>query len=274
MDTIYKFERDALGDEPFFARKKTRNIGYRKHWHSYFEIMYYNGCKGVCIINGEAIPITERCLFLLTPKDFHEIQAEDRQDSFSINLSFCEQIVDERLMCKLNLGPFVINDVSDYMVATITELYEVYNGKSAFREELLEKLLNALLIYIFEAGQCVIGHSTEIHPAVQEAILYMLIHPTEEYSLTDIAKNNGISSSYLSRLFHRGAGVSFKQYQLNLRIEHAKRLLEERNKSVLDVCYESGFHTLSQFNRMFKKATGVSPSHWRKIKQKKGRDPV
>jgi len=50
------------------------------------------------------------------------------------------------------------------------------------------------------------------------------------------------------------------------RLRLAKRHMLQHNRSISQACYESGFSSLNYFSRAFKKAEGVSPSHWKKQK--------
>jgi AraC-like DNA-binding protein len=59
-------------------------------------------------------------------------------------------------------------------------------------------------------------------------------------------------------------GRGFKEWLNDTRIEHAKRLLLESDLPILEICYECGYNTPSQFIRMFKRSTEVSPSEYRK----------
>ena len=47
--TIYKFERDMLRGESIHVQKKRDHTWFKKHWHNYFEIIYYKNCVGECI---------------------------------------------------------------------------------------------------------------------------------------------------------------------------------------------------------------------------------
>ena len=261
--TIYKFERSMLHGEAIHINKKVDRTWYRKHWHNYYEIIFYRNCVGYCILNGEKFELSDNCLFLLTPKDFHEVVTEDRPDSHSFIISFSEQIVDKAILDALTAGPFTLYGLSGGMEAQIEELYEIFKGKSGYRERHLSHLFNCLLIGILENGEYVSSIPQDINPIVRESISLMLINPAEAFSLDYFAQKFNISKTYFSHLFHESTGVSFKRYLTALRLECAKRMLEEKDLPIIDVGYECGFNTPSQFIRAFKKAVGSPPSEYR-----------
>lgn len=262
-NTIYKFERNMLHDEHLAVSKREYHTCFKKHWHNYYEIIFYENCTGFCILNGEKFPITENCLFLLTPKDFHEIKTEDKPDSYSVIISFSEQIVDKKLLDTLTASPIVLYEIQDLLFTQIEELFKIYKKDSPYRELHLKHIFNDILIRIIEKGQPIANISSDIHLVIRDSIAYMLTHPTENITLETLSERYGISKTYFSHLFHDNTGVSFKQYLLTLRIEYAKRMLEDNELSIIDVAFECGFHTPSQFNRTFKKMTGMTPSEYR-----------
>lgn len=264
---IYKFERDLLRGENIHVQKKRERTRYKKHWHSYFEIIYYKNCVGECNLNGKGYPVRGECLFLLTPKDFHEILTEEREGSCSVILSFVEQAVDKRLLDALTAGPVVFYDLPALLCAQIEEMAEVFRSDSPYRKQHLEHLLNLILIATLEHGKAADATARDLNPIVRESISYMLTNPAEQITLQTLAERFSVTPTYFSRLFHRSTGIAFKQYLTTLRIECAKRMLEERELSVIDVGFECGFQTPSQFVRSFKAHEGMTPSAYRAQKK-------
>ncbi len=99
------------------------------------------------------------------------------------------------------------------------------------------------------------------HRAVLRAKEYLHDHYASNVSLDDLATASGLSSFRLSRLFASSVGVPPHQYQLQLRVEQAKRLLLKGNQ-VSDIAYQVGFFDLSHFSRHFKRYVGVSPGRY------------
>ena len=77
-----------------------------------------------------------------------------------------------------------------------------------------------------------------------------------------LAASLRMSYRHFRRLFQQCTGVPPGQYLLNLRINRAKRLLEEP-LTIAEVAYRAGFSDPYYFSRLFKQKTGVSPKKWR-----------
>lgn len=86
----------------------------------------------------------------------------------------------------------------------------------------------------------------------------------EDISLALVARYCGVSEGHLSRMFHHATGLTFREYLAQVRIDHAKALLLHSGKGVTEIAYESGFQSLSQFHRVFRKAFGSTPGAMRR----------
>ena len=252
-----------LKGEDINLQKKTDHTWYKKHWHNYFEIIYYKNCMGYCSLNGINYELKDNCLFFLTPKDFHEIATKEIADSYSLIISFSEQIVDKKILELLTEESIVIYDLPTLLSKQIDALYEVFLNRSIYRDAHLKHLLNCILIRILEIGQRVSATAKDIHPIVRESISYMLTNPSEHITLDTFSAKFGITKTYFSHLFRESTGVSFKQYLTSLRMECAKRMLAEKELPIIDVGFECGFLTPSQFSRSFKQNMGMTPSEYR-----------
>ena len=97
-------------------------------------------------------------------------------------------------------------------------------------------------------------------------------HATEELSLTEVARAVNISAGHLSEKFRQVTGVNFVDYVARVRFEQACRFLRETDDAISEIAFRVGFQSLSQFNRVFKKLSGKSPSTYRRavIRQETG----
>ena len=93
---------------------------------------------------------------------------------------------------------------------------------------------------------------------------YLLKNYRQKISLNDMADMLHMTPTSFSRFFSVKNGKPLMQFIAELRIRHACTLLTEEEMTVEQICYESGFNTLSNFNRKFREITGKKPLQYRK----------
>jgi AraC family transcriptional regulator len=94
---------------------------------------------------------------------------------------------------------------------------------------------------------------------------YMLGHLSDQVTLADIAEVAGCSERHLLREFQKSEGTSPMKYIQNRRIEHAKRLLSQGTLSLAEIAHACGFPYVQHFTTAFGRATGLTPSHYRRL---------
>ncbi|WP_181995505.1 AraC family transcriptional regulator [Clostridium sp. AM58-1XD] len=92
---------------------------------------------------------------------------------------------------------------------------------------------------------------------------YVRTHLGEDISLQDLADYSQMSPSYVSRLFKKHLNIGFVEYLNTLRINRAKRLLEDTQMTVEQVGFQVGFNNVRSFMRLFKQYEGTSPGQYR-----------
>jgi AraC family transcriptional regulator len=93
---------------------------------------------------------------------------------------------------------------------------------------------------------------------------WMAEHVAEEFTLDRLAAQAGLSKFYFNRLFKNAMGMSPSRYQINLRMDEARRLLRETKKSVVEVALDVGYANPSHFAQLFRRETGLAPSDYRR----------
>jgi len=96
-------------------------------------------------------------------------------------------------------------------------------------------------------------------------------HSGEELSLQRVARAVNIHPNYLSEKFKHVTGMNFVEYIACTRFKEACRLLRDGDSKISDVAFAAGFQSLSQFNRVFKRLSGKSPTQFRAAKRVVGR---
>jgi AraC family transcriptional regulator len=99
---------------------------------------------------------------------------------------------------------------------------------------------------------------------LKEVTDWMAQHITEDLKLDQLAAQVGLSKFHFDRLFKRAIGLSPSGYQIDLRMNEARRLLRETKKSILDVALDVGYTNPSHFAKLFRRENGLTPSKYRR----------
>ena len=89
-------------------------------------------------------------------------------------------------------------------------------------------------------------------------------------SLPNVAKAAGLSAGHLSEKFKNVTGSKFVDYVARLRFEKACEYLAKGDRRISEIAFAVGFQSLSQFNRIFKKLSGKSPTAYRRMFRQNG----
>ena len=99
--------------------------------------------------------------------------------------------------------------------------------------------------------------------AIWKAREYIEEHADEELSLTQVAKVVNMNANHLSEKFKQVTGTNFVEYVARTRFANACDLLRKSNLRISEIAFAAGFQSLSQFNRVFKRFSGKSPTQCR-----------
>ena len=100
---------------------------------------------------------------------------------------------------------------------------------------------------------------------VSMAVQYIKEHYQEQISLEDAASAGNVSPNYLSKLFRNEMGIGFLDYLTQIRLKESEKLLEGTNLSIREIAAKVGYLDEKYYSKLFKKATGIKPSEYRRI---------
>ncbi len=103
----------------------------------------------------------------------------------------------------------------------------------------------------------------QVKPAIAIVCDFLQAHCEENVSLAKLSQISGLSRFYLSRLFQREIGLSLNAYQLQFRIDRAKKLLIDEIP-IAQVASKTGFYDQSHFSQYFKRLVGTTPKNYQK----------
>lgn len=96
-----------------------------------------------------------------------------------------------------------------------------------------------------------------------QVLEYINDHLHQDIKLVDLAALLGISQFHFSYLFKQSIGTTPYQYLLKQRIEQAKRLLKQTDRSIMDIAFLCGFNSHSHLSKQFRQLTGMTPKAYR-----------
>lgn len=99
---------------------------------------------------------------------------------------------------------------------------------------------------------------------LSEITSYIKEHYESELSLDQVAKKFGYSSAYLSRMFQKYAGINYKAFVQNVRVEKAHQVLLDSDCTISEIAFAHGFPNSKAMSRAFQKKYGIVPSEYRK----------
>ena len=102
------------------------------------------------------------------------------------------------------------------------------------------------------------------NPAIEKIIAYSFKHFLEPISLSEIAAVAEMSVPGFCRFFKKNIKKTYFNFLQELRIGHACKLLNDTEKPILEICYDSGYNSWAHFSKQFKQIKGMAPSAYRK----------
>lgn len=102
-----------------------------------------------------------------------------------------------------------------------------------------------------------------IRDAVKQAVEYINSHYFEELSLTSLAEQFNVESSYFSKIFRQETGETVMVYITRLRIEKAQEYMKKQEISLTEIAFLVGYDDYTYFSRVFRKMVGKSPRDYR-----------
>jgi len=129
--------------------------------------------------------------------------------------------------------------------------------------DILNMLENAKDFTLLNAEGFVLDTELEDNNRINVIFNFVKNEFKRNIALEEIADVVSLTVPAFCRYFKKITGKTFVQFVNEYRLVHAAKLLHEKQISITDVCFESGFNNFSHFNKQFKKFTGKSPSLYR-----------
>ena len=265
-----------------------RNVedrGFRPHWHSSIEVIMPVEEPYEVIINNSHYIIQPGEIFFIPPRSLHELLPPKNggvRFIFLFNINVLSQLkgfagIQSVLSSPLHITkethPLIYNDIYQNLL----DICKEYLGGSVYNELYIFSLLIKMLITLYENHlqtadlfqNVNVSKHQEYVSKFGHLLEYIDTHYTEDLTLEDMADMIGFSKYHFSRLFKQYTNYTFCEYLKNRRIQAAEILLEKPDCSITEVALQSGFPSISTFNRIFKEHKNCTPTEFRNLMMKR-----
>ncbi|NJR59834.1 MAG: helix-turn-helix transcriptional regulator [Cyanobacteria bacterium CRU_2_1] len=132
----------------------------------------------------------------------------------------------------------------------------------------IESLANVLAVHLLRQYAAPQSRLIVHESGLSERQILQMVEYVDEYlhqdiKLADLATLLNISESHLSHRFKQAIGTTPYQYLLQQRIERAKQLLKQGDRSIMDIAFLCGFNSHSHLSKQFRQLTGMTPKTYR-----------
>lgn len=241
-----------------------------KHWHRSVEIFAVFEGTLTFFINEVKYPLCAGEFMLVNSNEIHSV------DSPLPNLTVVAQIP-LKAFENYYTGEQFIRFTHDPKAQDDQVMALVYNMYSACIEkksgyDLKVKAQYYELLYLLVTKYKEVRISRELVRTnrrlsrLSAITAYVKEHYKEELSLERLAEIFGYSPTYLSRMFHKYAGINYSSYLQGIRLEYACQELANSDLTISHIALENGFPNSKAFSKAFRIKYGALPSEYRKIK--------
>ncbi|MDD2327355.1 MAG: AraC family transcriptional regulator [bacterium] len=253
------------------------------HFHDEFEVVYILKSTGTRFVGNSIQPYTDGDLVLLgsslphmyrSDPQYYENRPDLRVHAITIQFSknffnygvtqYPELFNIKNLLIKAKQGVYFHKNANQRIRKKITRALHL-NGLPLLMECVqILSMMSSSQDYTLLNNEDSETESEYIEADTRliRVLSFMKREYTRPISLKEVAAVAGMNQSSFCRFFLAKTGKTCINYINSLRIAYACKLLQEGKFSISEICYESGFNNISNFNRQFRKATRHSPSEY------------
>lgn len=263
-------------------RQKT-NFNFPIHIHPECELNFIENAKGAQRIVGDSIEeIDEEELVLVTnphlehawkdyrnvSKNIHEITIQFHPDLLTDTFLNKNQMISIRQLFRHAERGVAFSRESIAKVRPLLKtltcendsFYSLIKLLIILHELSIDKGMRELSTGQFAAN---VMHQHSSDESLGRVMDYLSRHYSEVIRLSEVAEMVNMSESSFCRFFKQHTSKSFIDFLTDIRLGAASRALIDSSLSIAEIGYDCGFNNLSNFNRIFKKKKGVTPSEFR-----------
>lgn len=249
------------------------HLDYTPHIHAQLEMLYLTkGAMDVTV--GEQTARLQAgelaVIFPHQPHTFVTLPEDDPPEEEVVVLvlnprltgDYAEQVIAYIPSCPFIHRDQMTPDMTDVIERLLDQSELLYPER--FHPSIAKSYAQLLMAWLWPLLQVIPNTNASLYSTTYRAVQYMMQHFKEPLSLESTAAQLGISKRQLTRLFSETIHISFHEYLLDLRTEHAKGLLRSTPLPITDIAFQAGFESQRTFNRAFRDFYGMTPREYRK----------
>ncbi|QJB37256.1 helix-turn-helix domain-containing protein [Chitinophaga oryzae] len=271
-------EKLPLSDNTSFVARTYSTPNFEVPWHRHIElelILIKEGA-GISFIGNHVGRFETGDIFFIGSNVPHTFQRDPDQATSAVVVQFKEDFLgdvflklpeskDLLKLFEISLHGLAIEGKSKRALASL--ILSLENQTGLKRIILLCECLDLITRskgYTLLSTQMEVGLNAEKQERIDQIFQFTLEHFKRPIQISEIAKTVGLSVPTFCNYFKKCTKKKYIDFLNEIRIGYACKLLIDTQKSISDICYESGFNTLAHFNSQFRKFHNTTPSGYRK----------
>lgn len=264
-------------------RVATVNMEFQ-HFHRFYEIHLLLDREASHLIEGKRFQLRPFDVVMLPPSLLHKSIYPDGPAVKRLIIDFKLPVLNDSTLsaeCEKLLSPFYADvpiyrferSIQEQLAGHINNVYKALKSDSEIKYLTAQSEFISFLECIFENRNANIYATTQendLSAKIYSITSYIHSHYSDDITLESLSKQFFISTFYLSHRFKEITGFTLSTYIQMTRIRNAQQLLFKTNIKITEVASLCGFNSFSQFNRIFNKLCGISPSAFKQ----KTKDPA
>lgn len=257
-----------------------QTLSFATHWHNALEIIMPIDNYYEILVDDICYHILPGDILVIPPNKLHQLIAPEtgKRFIFLLDITYIAKLqgfssIQSLLTQSLYLTKLSYPHIYDDLYQLLIQMVNEYFSANEFRHlAIYAHLINFFVVF----GRNHINTDT-IFPNVRiykqkeymqkfdHILEFIDTHYMEELTLDEVAGNAGFSKFHFTRLFKQYTNSTFYDYLIYKRIKVAENLLAKPDLSITEIALQSGFSSISTFNRIFKQQNKCTPSEYRAL---------
>ena len=149
-------------------------------------------------------------------------------------------------------------------IDTYHKIFDMVQDERPGFQQVASAMVMKLLGYMISVEKQRSFSGNRVEKIIRDACFEIRENIGKEIDFKIYAEDHHIGYSYFRKMYKQYTGIAPVQNHLNLKIQRAKEMLVSSDRSIKEIAFELGFHSIHYFSRIFKKKTGITPSLIRK----------